>query len=145
MDGRAFNVSGDRVNIGGTQINSGNTIRVGGSLKNSGNLSVGNQTIAAPAGVNDALVALRRYAELSVPPEETNRLVELTKKLADDMAVAEPDRKSAAERLTEIAEVIRGSNSALNAGTSLVDSLVKIAKWIGPLAAGVLAGFGIVL
>jgi hypothetical protein len=49
------------------------------------------------------------------------------------------DEREAADHLGAFVSVLKQAGAMAAAGTGLVESVVKIATWVGPLAAGVLA------
>lgn len=48
------------------------------------------------------------------------------------------DKKSAADHLGSFVSGVQKADAAASAGSSFVESIAKIAKWLGPVAVGVL-------
>ncbi|MEU6781097.1 hypothetical protein ABZ912_18005 [Nonomuraea angiospora] len=53
-----------------------------------------------------------------------------------------PDREQAGHHLQELASGLERAGAPADAGATLIDALSRIAQWLGPLGAGVLALLG---
>jgi len=67
---------------------------------------------------------------------------------ADDRSAAEghldaleqaEDKKAAADHLGSFVSAVQKADAVASAGSSFVESIAKIAKWLGPVAVGVLS------
>ncbi|WP_353814732.1 hypothetical protein [Agromyces sp. SYSU T00266] len=82
--------------------------------------------------------SLRRDAEQLLPRQASERVAAELDGLAKDMDGPKPDRAKAASRLDTVVETVKKSGEVVEAGTSIFENIVKIATWIGPIAAGAL-------
>lgn len=84
------------------------------------------------------LESLRRDAERLLPSEAYGRVRTELDGIAKEMGGPKPDRAEAASRLDSVVDAVKKGGAVIEAGTSIFENIVKVAKWIGPIAAGVL-------
>jgi hypothetical protein len=102
-------------------------------------ITVSNTSGAFPPDVRPSVESLLRDAHRVLAPDQFERVRREIGMIEQDMSGATPSRQDAATRLERVTEVIKQGGSALTAGTSIVESITKLAKWIGPLAGSALA------
>ena len=100
---------------------------------------------AAPPDVERSIQNLLDEARRLLPADRFAGVEAAVRGIERDMSAAEPDRETAASRLGSAVEVLKQGGAAVEAGSSLVQGVAKIAQWIGPIAGAVLAGVGIML
>jgi hypothetical protein len=59
--------------------------------------------------------------------------------LEEAVAGPEPDTKAASQHLRSFTANLKEAGALATAGVALVEGIAKIAQWLGPLGAGVLA------
>jgi phage-related tail protein len=91
-------------------------------------------------GTRAALAIVQRAAEGMRLTQDERQSVE------SDLAAIEacaqstrPDARSLGDRLERLTSTIKATGELASEGSSLVDAITKLARWIGPAAAGVLA------
>lgn len=122
FEGASFNAGRDQYIAAGDQHMTVQSITVDSSLDE----------------MRPTLDSLRRDAERLLPPDAYGRVKQELDGIAKDMDGPKPDRKKAASRLDAVVETVQKGGAVIAAGTSIFEDIVKIAKWIGPIAAGVL-------
>jgi hypothetical protein len=122
-------------NVNGPVVaGTGNVVASGDQYIAGGDLSVGN-TAGGDAGVAEAIAALRQeLARLRLTADERQSAEEHL-----DAVARTSDKREAADHLGAFVSVLKQANAVASAGSGLVEAVAKIAKWVGPLAAGVLA------
>lgn len=100
-----------------------------------------DQTVSIGAVDPVAEVANLRQAleELRLTAAERDRAERDLAALQQAVEQPEPDRPEAGRRLHTLTEGLKEAGALATAGSSLVESLVKLATWLGPLGAAVLA------
>ena len=114
----------------------------------SGNMNVGSGTQAVAGG------DLQLGDRVGADPEMAAEIASLRAQLAglrltaDERGAAEQqldaleqaqDKKAAADHLGSFVSAVKQADAVATAGTSFVESIAKIAKWLGPVAVGVLS------
>jgi hypothetical protein len=100
---------------------------------------------AVPAEVERSLQSLIEEARRLLPADRSASVEAAVHGIEQDMSAANPDRETAASRLGSAVEVMKQGGAALEASSSIVQGIAKIAQWIGPVAGAVLARVGLVL
>jgi hypothetical protein len=78
-------------------------------------------------------------AELRLTSTERDSAAYELTAMEDAVRQDNPDRQALGQHLGAFVQGLREAGSLASAGTSLIESLSKIARWLGPLGAGVLA------
>lgn len=125
---RFGNVNGPVVAGTGNVVAGGDQYIAGGNLRLGGTAGGDPEVAEAIAALRRELFGLRLTADERQSAEEHLDAVERTS-----------DKREAADHLGAFASVLKRANAVASAGSGLVESVAKIAKWVGPLAAGVLA------
>ncbi|WP_327586035.1 hypothetical protein OHA25_02670 [Nonomuraea sp. NBC_00507] len=135
---RFGNVTGP-VNAGsGTQYVGGHHQVAGRDLHGVAGNQIMNQGLHADLeAIRNALGELRLTAT-----ERQNAERELSA-VEDAVRAETPDREQAADHLQALTSGLERAGALADAGTSLVDALGRIAQWLGPLGAGVIALLGL--
>lgn len=130
------------INIGKNTVRGDQTI-VDGSQTNIGRDQI--NVSPAPQEVQRSLDDLIDEARRLLPPDRFAGVAKAVRGIDKSMSSANPDRRKAASRLGTAVELMKQGGAALEAGSSLAQSVTNIAQWIGPIARSVLAAVGLVL
>ena len=91
------------------------------------------ETLAELASIRQALDELRLTAAERNGVEADVAAMEAAAR-ADD-----PDAHALRQRLESLTSTLKDAGALASAGSTLVDSIAKLARWLGPLGAGVLS------
>jgi hypothetical protein len=122
-------------NVTGPVVAGAGNVVAGGDQNIAGrDLRVGN-TAGADPGAAEAITALRQnLASLRLTAEE--------RRSAEghlDTLERTSDKRVAADHLGAFVSVLKQAGAVAAAGNGFVESISKLAKWVGPLAVGILA------
>ncbi|MGP3964712.1 hypothetical protein ACTWPT_53030 [Nonomuraea sp. 3N208] len=133
---RFGNVSGP-VNAGsGTQYVGGHHQVAGRDIHG----VAGNQIMQALHA--DLEVIRSALGELRLTAAECQNVERELSAVEDAVLVETPDREQAAGHLEALTSGLERAGALADAGTTLIDALGRIAQWLGPLGAGVIALLG---
>lgn len=138
MDFRIRDVSagdGSQVTIG-----SGNTTVGGDQIDNRGGTFAGRDlTIERPSLASDIAALGELLGTLRLTESER---VEATRELdafREASGGREPDREKAGGHLRRFTTLLRDAGALAGAGATLVEPLIRLGRWLGPIGAAVLA------
>jgi hypothetical protein len=141
MDFRIRDVSaggGGQVNIG-----SGNTNVGGDQIDNRGGTFAGRDlTVERPSLASDieALGALLGQLRLTESERaEATRELDAFREASRTAGGKEPDREKAGSHLRRFTTLLRDAGALAGAGATLVEPLIRLGRWLGPIGASVLA------
>jgi anti-sigma factor RsiW len=126
---RFGNVSGP-VNAGSGNMNVGS----GSQAVAGGDLHIGDRVGADPEMAGEIASMRQQLADLRLTASER-----AAAEVHLDAVESSTDKKTAAGHLESLVSGVKKADAIASAGSSFIQSAAKIAKWLGPVAVGVLS------